>query len=84
MVIFVITREGFKELETIIKTAQYPVWISANILSKEELDLVRSLGVEITNFTYDISIQDINSINEALSTISEHHPHKRIWLEHLV
>ena len=63
MVIFVITREGFEELEEIIKTAQYPVWISANVLSKEELESVRLLGVEITNFTYEISLQDKHAKN---------------------
>lgn len=45
MIIFVVTKEGFRELEPIIKTGKYPVWIGDNVLSEPELDRYRETNV---------------------------------------
>ncbi len=81
MVIFVITREGYLELESIIKTTKYPVWVSAGVLSSGELAQLREEGVFLTNFVYSIEPNDIVTINSALESISLHHPGHRVWLE---
>jgi len=81
MVVFAITREGYLELESIIKTLNYPVWVSAGVLSTNELAELRSLGVNLTDFSYSIEPNDMETILSALADISLHHPGHRIWLE---
>ena len=82
MVVFAITREGYLELEPIIKTLNYQVWVGAGVLSTSELIELRSLGVDLTNFSYSIEPNDMEAIRGALAGISTHHPGHRIWLEY--
>lgn len=84
MVIFVITKDGYLELEPIIKTAKYPVWIGADILSSNEIANLRKDGVNLTDFSYSIEPSDFETIQDALGDISLHHPGHRIWLECLL
>ncbi|WP_020413314.1 hypothetical protein [Microbulbifer variabilis] len=81
MVIFATTKEGFRELETVIKTGKYLVWIGCNVLSASELDSYREMKLDITNFSYEIDPVNEEELNEALATIAEHHPGERVWLE---
>lgn len=81
MVVFAITREGYLELEPIIKTLNYPVWVGAGVLSNSELAELRSLGLDLTNFSYSIEPNDMETILGALADISVHYPGHRIWLE---
>ena len=82
MVVFAITREGYLELEPIIKTLNYPVWVGAGVLSTDELAELRSLGLNLTDFSYAIEPTDIETIQGALETISMHHPEQRVWVEY--
>ena len=81
MVVFAITREGFIELEPIIKTLNYPVWVGAGVLSTNELAGLRSSGLDLTDFSYAIEPTDMEAIQNALETIATHHPEQRVWLE---
>ncbi|WHI52748.1 hypothetical protein P3339_08290 [Microbulbifer sp. MLAF003] len=81
MVIFATTKEGFRELEAVIKTGKYPVWIGCNVLSASEIDSYREMKLDITNFSYEIDPVNEEELNEALTTIAEHHPGERVWLE---
>lgn len=82
MVVFVITREGYLELEQIIKTFNYPVWVGAGVLTTNECANLRSSGLDLTDFSYSINPNDIETILGALDTIAIHHPGHRIWLEY--
>ncbi|HMW73570.1 MAG TPA: hypothetical protein PKD17_17210 [Cellvibrionaceae bacterium] len=82
MVIFVVTKDGFRELEVIIKTGFYPVWVGANVLSEHELGRYRNMDLDITNFSYEIDPADSEALTDALATIAEHHPGERVWLEY--
>ena len=73
MVILVITKEGFKELESIIDTGKYPVWVSDGVLSDKDLKSAWERNIELTNFT--------QAIDELLSIIADYHPAERVWLE---
>ncbi|BFM13935.1 hypothetical protein R50073_01180 [Maricurvus nonylphenolicus] len=81
MVIFVVTREGFIELESVVSTGLYPVWVGAGVLSSEETNSLRSRNVDLTDFTYEIDPGNKQDLDYALSTISEHHPGERVWVE---
>ena len=81
MVIFVATRAGFKELESIILAGKYAVWIGAEVLSDKELDSIRDAGVYVTNFLYTVDLSNQEIVDAALQDIALHHPDERVWLE---
>lgn len=81
MVIFAITREGFLQLEPLVKSGTYILWIGDGVLSQEEIQDLRDRGIEVTNFSYPISPESREEIDDALQTISEHHPNTRVWME---
>ncbi|MDE1466046.1 hypothetical protein [Spartinivicinus poritis] len=77
-----LTREGFEEVKPIILTGKYPVWINGGILTESELNIIRKQDINLSNFIEFISLEDNAAIDEALDTISEHHPGERVWLEY--
>ncbi|WHI52368.1 hypothetical protein P3339_06185 [Microbulbifer sp. MLAF003] len=81
MVIFAVTRSGYTELEQIIRSALYPVWVGDGVLNEQEIDSLRSSDIDLTNFNYAIDPSDDSALDEALATIAEHHPNERVWLE---
>ncbi|MES2826056.1 MAG: hypothetical protein V4732_20820 [Pseudomonadota bacterium] len=83
MVILVATRNGYEELKSVIFSGLYPVWFGAEVLSEEEIDSIRTLGIDLTDFSYTINIQDVNEIEGAVETIREHHPGHKVWVEWL-
>ena len=81
MVIFILTSKGYKEMESVIKESNSPVWINEGILSDEEIEELRSQGIQLTNFSYLIDKTNQKEIQGALETIKEHHPGETIWTE---
>lgn len=81
MVIFAVTKEGFRELEPVIKTGKYSVWTGGNVLNESELRSYREMDLDITNFNYEIDPAKDEELDNALATIAEHHPGQRVWLE---
>lgn len=81
MVILIATRKGYEELKPIIFSGLYPVWLGAGVLSQEEINSIRTLGIDLTDFNYTINIQDFGEIKGAVETIREHHPSHRVWVE---
>lgn len=81
MIIFAATREGYKELESIILAAEYPVWVGAGVLTSDEMDSVREQGVYLTNFLYKVDLGNKEVVGEALEAIALHHPNERVWME---
>lgn len=81
MILFILTKEGFNEMEPFIKTAKYPIWLNDGILSQAETDLLISENVEVSYFNYVVDIEDEEALAEAIFTVAEHHPGERIWSE---
>jgi hypothetical protein len=82
MVFLILTKEGFKDLGRFLKENKHPIWVNQGVLSQAEIEDLRASGINLTDFTYHISIDDQKEINEAINTISEHHPGERIWIEY--
>jgi hypothetical protein len=82
MVIFILTKEGFKEMEPFIKTGKYPIWLNDGVLGQVEIDLLISENIEVSYFNYVVDIEDEEALAEAIFTVAEHHPGERIWSEH--
>jgi hypothetical protein len=81
MIFFILTKDAFNEMTTVIRSTKSPVWVGDGVLSEIELSGLRSNGMEITNFTYSIDPSDHGKVLDAISTIEEHHPGERIWVE---
>lgn len=81
MVIFILTKEGFNEMEPFIKTGKYPIWLNDGILSQVETDLLISENIEVSYFNCVVDIEDEEALAEAIFTVAEHHPGERIWSE---
>jgi hypothetical protein len=83
MIYFVLTREGYEELVSRMGRAPSPLWVNYGVLSEAELAQLRDAGSNVTNFTSRVSPNVVSEIQDALSTIQEHHPKHRIWVEYV-
>lgn len=81
MAFLILTRAGLDALTE--QFGQFPpnLWINQGVLTEAELQTYRGKGINITHFTYDILLTDRTVINEAIETISEHHPDEVIYAE---
>lgn len=68
-------------MKRIIKEGNSPVWVNAGVLTDTEIADLRKTGINLTNFSYYIDPTKIHDIGGAISTIQEHHPGERIWVE---
>ena len=82
MVYLALTPRGLRELLDGPEAVNVHVWCSADALSEEEFGRLKR-GI-VTRLTYSFSNADKETIENALSTIEEHHPGERIWVESVV
>jgi hypothetical protein len=82
MVILVLTKHGFQEIEAILKNPNIKCWINQHILTKDEITEYKNKGIHITDFVYDIDSNSEEQINNALELLHEHHPGEVVFVEH--
>ena len=75
-VVFLVTsRRGYDAYVTLNSGA--PLWLSAGVLSSDEISDLRARGCDVTTFSYAFSHADL----DVISTIREHHPDEPLWIE---
>ena len=79
MVFLATTRRGYDDYRALNTRAV--LWVSAGVLSEEELKHLRSEGRSVTTFAYEVGPNDPELLSEAVATIREHHPSESIWVE---
>jgi hypothetical protein len=79
MVLLAITAEGLGEAIELAKLRHFPVWCGANAISEQDCALLTE--VNLSRFTYSLDNAGTEEIADALTTIAEHHPGQRIWIE---
>jgi len=77
VIILVLTRSGYDVLGRIHGCAV--LWVSAGVLGKDEVEGLRASGRNVTTFANEIRSHE--EVQEALTTIREHHPTESIWRE---
>jgi hypothetical protein len=82
MVYLALTPEGLREILNASNAETIPVWCSADALSEAEFEQLERGNV--TRFSYSFADVDKATIQDALATIEEHHPGKRVWIESAV
>jgi hypothetical protein len=79
MIYFALTPRGAHELLNSPDVKNAHIWCSADALSEAEFGKLERRNV--TRFTHSFANADKATIEDALSTIDEHHPGERIWVE---
>ena len=82
MVYLALTPKGLQEILNTPEAAQMAVWCGANALSESEYAKLERNNV--TRFNYSFTNCDKATIQRAVSTIEEHHPGERVWVEGVV
>ncbi|MGF1762639.1 hypothetical protein [Aliivibrio kagoshimensis] len=81
MVYFILSRKGYLDLETEFSGENNSFWISGNILSRNEIEILWKNNVSLTVFSDEISFGCQSEIEDALREIKAHHPNQTIWTE---
>ncbi|GAB7127270.1 hypothetical protein JCM19000A_17770 [Silvimonas sp. JCM 19000] len=79
MVFLAITPEGLQDVLRLVAVSPGPVWCGADAISEEDFEALTISNV--TRFDYSLADGEWNSLESALSTIAEHHPGERVWVE---
>jgi len=81
MIYLAMTSQGLHEILDIAKDKRLHVWCGADALSEAEFEQLPF--DRLTRFDYTLADADTLTLEDALSTIKEHHPGQRIWIEHI-
>jgi hypothetical protein len=81
MVLLILTPFGLPEVIEAAKIANASVWLNAGLLETAKVAEVRADGLDLTVFTRWVDPEDIAEVDDALSTIREHHPARMLFVE---
>jgi hypothetical protein len=81
MVFFILTRGGFDELRNSFARVPSSVWINKDVLSMNEIETLRKDRIDVMNFVRYIDPFNESAIADAMSTVQDHHPGERVWVE---
>ena len=59
------------------------VWVGSDGITAEEHNTLTAEGLNVTRFCYTLSDATFEEIEDALSTVREHHPRAIIWVQSL-
>ena len=79
MVYLAISRQGLADALTTAKLTGLTVWCGSDAISEaeyQEQDIKN-----LSRFNYPLQNAEQDEIEDALSTIAEHHPNETIWVE---
>ena len=71
MVYFILTRSGYEQLCASGVPAGAALWLSAGVLSAEELLHLRSSGIDVTDFRDRINPMDLDDVGAALAVAGQ-------------
>lgn len=78
MVFLAITPKGLSEALNLGRNLS-PIWCGSDAIGEAEYSNLRAAN--LSRFIYPLSGQSKAVIEDALATISEHHPGESIWVE---
>lgn len=82
MVFVVFSRAAFEELCVEFGRCPSPIWVGQDVLTPVELVSLRNKGIDVTNFTNEISVVSAVEMDAVLDTVRMHHPDKIILSEY--
>mgnify|MGYP001067628169 CR=1 FL=1 len=79
MVFLAITPGGLNDALRKADGSTTAVWCGADAIS--EGDFAAQKGTKLTRFAYELGARDPFVLEDALETISQHHPDEVVWVE---
>jgi hypothetical protein len=76
--------EAARESIQLARQTGCSVWVGSDALTTEEYRALAAENINLTRFNYTLSNATPAVIEDALSTVREHHPHAIIWVQSLV
>lgn len=84
MVYLAMTPQGLQDILALLLDrgdGDADVWCGADAISEAGFNKLDYPGLFISRFDYPLAGADSDTMADALGTIREHHPGKRIWVE---
>ncbi|KVK79965.1 hypothetical protein WJ53_16850 [Burkholderia ubonensis] len=82
MVFFACSKIGVAAFESLWRdNNDHQLWVDADVLTEEEIAVLRSTGALVTNFAGHARAGDAKEMACAVAVIQEHHPAEPIWIE---
>ena len=81
MVFLVLEPEAVAEVIAVARQTGAAVWIGSDAMAHDEHRRIVGEGVNLTQFTYPLSRTGDAVVEDALSTVVEHHPGETIWVQ---
>ena len=79
MVFLAITPAGLRQAIKLAETHASSIWCGADAIS--EADYAELGCLDVSRFTYPLVGEPKDVLQDALDTITEHHPNATIWIE---
>jgi hypothetical protein len=81
MVLLILTQFGLPETIEAARTANASVWLNAGLLETTKVAELRAAGLDLTVFARWVDPQDSAEVDDAVSTMREHHPGRMLFVE---
>ena len=82
MVFYVLTTTGYHDLVAELGRNPSPVWLNEGVLTKDEVDQLRSTGHKVTVFSVRRNPEEFETITKDIWTIQEHHDGESVWVQY--
>ncbi|MFY2597785.1 hypothetical protein ACOTHJ_19975 [Achromobacter xylosoxidans] len=79
IVFLAISPNGLKEAIELASVTESAIWCSSDAVSEAEYKSLQRLSV--SRFSYPLSGEPLDKLQDAIYTIEEHHPGATIWAE---
>jgi len=83
MVYLALNRNSALSILAVAVRGMDDVWVGSDAITEGEYQRFGSEGVELSRFIYPLTGESDEVIQDALSTVEEHHPGEIIWVQHV-
>jgi hypothetical protein len=82
MVFLSLDRSSALEAIALAKVSGHSVWVGSDAISEAEHQAFGEQGVKLTRFVFPLEGVDSTRVQDALATVTEHHPGEVVWVQH--
>jgi hypothetical protein len=82
MVFLSLDRSSALEAIALAKGSGHSIWAGSDAISEAEHQAFGEQGVKLTRFIFPLAGADTARIQDALATVTEHHPGETVWVQH--
>ncbi len=83
MVYLVIDPRSAHEAVELARQTGCAVWVGSDAMSEQEHLTYARAGMKLTRFAFPLAGATSEEIEDALSTVREHHPNEIVWVQYV-